>query len=305
MSDESSKLPQEVESLIQDINTGGGGGLGREAATAKLQALLASNLGRELHSLTDSLDTGKRILGQRISELNTQIEGARGDLRAGAESANEHSRALVFWTKTSVWLVAAYVLLTACLLWVSHDQFTVAQQALRAQAEPELIMEVVRTMEKGNRIVLKNEGAYPVTDISVDTDLFVFLGPPVNQKLSEMYRSAETVGSPWWEIKVLEAGEIQEKSIEEIGLEALKGQHIHKSFIESGHVRGVSPKDSPQILPVIRFKMVAHRAVDRKRYQKEVSTVVLEDSNTGKPHFVDPRTFSSSFTFLRENRADK
>lgn len=305
MPDESSKLSQEIESLIQGINTGGTEGLGREATVAKLQARLASNLGRELQNLANSLNSGKTTLGQRISDLTAQIEEARGDLRAGAESANIHSRALVFWTKTSVWLVAAYVILTACLLGASVYQTEVAKRALQAQAEPELIMEVVRTMEKGNRIVLKNEGAYPVTDISVDTDLLVFLGPPVNKKISEMYRVAKTVGSPWWEIKVLEAGEIQEKSIEEIGQEALKGQRIHESFIESGHIQGVAPKISPQIIPVIQFKMVAHRAGNRKRYHEEVATVVLEDSNTGKPHFVNPRTFSSSFTFLNDIQTHK
>lgn len=292
----SEPLSHEIEDLIRQINTGGGEGLGCEASLARLQALHASALSRDLQNLTNAIDSAKTGLGTRICEMNQQILDS-------SESANAHSRALVWWTRGIVLATVAYVVLTAGLLKVSNDQMQVAKSALQAQAEPELIMEIVKTTEEGTRLILKNEGTYPVTDLFVDADIIVLVGPPINQKVSRTHRLAETAGSPWWKIDELKGGDTQTKSLEEIGIEALGHQRFNKSAKEKGDLSGVSPGASVQIMSTIKFRMVAHRAVDRKRYRQEVFTIVLEDAKNGKPHFVDPRLLS--YPYLKEAGIDR
>lgn len=147
--------------------------------------------------------------------------------------------------------------------------------------------------KNGARIVLKNEGTYPVTDVYLDAYVIQFAGSPFNQKLSETYRLTETVGVPWWKINELRAGETKDKALGEIGQEALEGPRYFRPSIERGEVPGIPPGSNVQILPLIKFRMVAHRAVDHKRYEKEVFTVVLEEPKNGKPCFVDPRSLPS------------
>jgi hypothetical protein len=91
----------------------------------------------------------------------------------------------------------------------------------------------------------------------------------------------------------LEAGEIKYKALEEIGQNALEGARFFKPSIERGEVPGIPAGSKVQILPFIKFLMVAHRAVDHKRYEKGVYMVVLEQPNSGKPRFIDPRSLPS------------
>ena len=135
--------------------------------------------------------------------------------------------------------------------------------------------------KNGARIVLKNEGTYPVTDVYLDAYVIQFAGSPFNQKLSETYRLTETVGVPWWKINELRAGETKDKALGEIGQEALEGPRYFRPSIERDEVPGIPPGSNVQILPLIKFRMVAHRAVDHKRYEKEVFTVVLEEPKNG------------------------
>lgn len=283
MPDEPIKLSQEIESELREISTEGGNGLSREASIARLQAILATTLSRDLQSLTQEIHSSKKILGSRIETLNEQIEKTRGELQASSESVNKHSKRLVLTTFASTFVAL-------CALGVSYFHLQTAQDTLRAQAEPELIMEVVPISKKGARIVLKNEGAYPVTDVSMDAYVIQFVGSPFNQKLSEIYRLTETVGVSWWKIDELKAGEAKDKALEELGQDALEGPRFFKPSIERGEVPGIPPGSTVQILPFIKFRMVAHRAVDHKRYEKEIFTVVLEEPKSGKSRFVDPRS---------------
>lgn len=283
MSDEQIKLSQEIESELREISTGGGNGLSREGSVARLQAILSTSLSLDLQNLTNGINSFKTILGSRIETLNDQIEKTRCELQASSESANTHSKRLVLVTCASTFVAL-------CALGVSYFHLQAAQDTLRAQAEPELIMEVVPTSRNGARIVLKNEGTYPVTDVSLDAHVIQFAGSPFNLKLSETYRLTETVGMPWWKIDELKAGEANGKAIGELGQDALEGPRYFKPSIERGEVPGIPPGSKVQVLPFIKFRMVARRAVDHKRYEKEVYAVVLEEPKTGKPRFVDPRS---------------
>jgi len=176
MSDEPIKLSQEIENELRGISTGGGNGLSREASVARLQAILVTTLSRDLLNLTREIYSSQKILGNRMETLSEQMEKTRSELRVSSESANKHSRALVLVT-------GAYTFLTVCLVGVTAYQGHIARSALQAQAEPELIMEVVPTSRNGARIVLKNEGTYPVTDVSLDAYVIQFAGSPFNQKI--------------------------------------------------------------------------------------------------------------------------
>ena len=167
MPDEPIRLPQEVENVLREINTEGGAGFGREASVARLQAILATTLSRDLQNLTHEMHSFKRVLGSRIETLNDQIDSSRRELHSSSESATQHSRGLVRVT-------GFYTFLTACLVLVSGYQSCVAQNTLQAQVEPELIMEV-----DGTRLAVRNEGAYPVTDVAVDTSDIQFVGGSV------------------------------------------------------------------------------------------------------------------------------
>lgn len=303
MSDESSNLPQEEQDLIRQIETGTGGGIRREAALARLQALHASGLSRDLKNLADGLHNAKQTLGERISEMNAQMELTRQELQVNSDSANAHSRALVLWTKRSVWAIVAYVFLTAGLLGASAYQIQVAISTLQAQVEPELIMEVVRTMQEGTRLILTNDGTYSLIDLSIDTDLIGFVGSPFSQKVSHVRRIFETAGSPWWKIDKLEAGETQTKSLEELGQEALAHIPFTKSSMESGHLPGIAPGASALIMSTIKFTMVAHRPVDRRRHRQELFQFVFEEAKSGKPRFVDPRQLPNPY--LQEAGIDR
>lgn len=286
MTDEPIKLSQEIENELREISTGGGNGSSHEGSIARLQAILSTTLSRDLKNLTHGINSFKTILGSRIETLNDQIEKSRCELQASSESANTYSKRLVLTTFASTFLAL-------CALGVSYFHLQTAQDTLSAQAEPELIMEVVPRSPNGPRIVLRNDGAYPVTDVSVEADTIQFVGAPFNQKLSETYRLTETVGVPWWKIDELKAGEPKDKALEEIGQDALEGPRFFKPSIERGEVPGIPPGSTIQVLPFIKLKMVAHRAVDHKRYEKEIFTVVLEEPKTGKPRFIDPRSLPS------------
>jgi hypothetical protein len=286
MSDEPIKLSQEVENELHNISTGEGNGLSGEASSARLLAILSATVSRDLQDLTHGINSFKTILGSQIETLNDQIEKSRCELQSSSESANKHSKRLVLTTFSSTFMAL-------CALGVSYFHLQTAQDTLRAQAEPELIMEVVPASKNGARIVLKNEGTYPVTDVSLDAHVIQFVGSPFNLKLSETYRLTETVGVPWWKIDEVKAGEAKDKALGELGQDALEGPRYFKPSIERGEVPGIPPGSNVQVLPFIKFRMVAHRAVDHKRYEREIFAVVLEEPKTGKPRFVDPRSLPS------------
>jgi chaperonin cofactor prefoldin len=89
MSDEPIKLSQEIENELREISTGGMDELSREASVARLQAILATTLSRDLLDLTREIHSSKNILGNRIETLSEQIEKTRSELRVSSESANK------------------------------------------------------------------------------------------------------------------------------------------------------------------------------------------------------------------------
>jgi hypothetical protein len=90
--------------------------------------------------------------------------------------------------------------------------------------------------------------------------------------------------------KQAEPPQAKDKALGELGQNALEGPRYFKPSIERGEVPGIPPGSNVQVLPFIKFRMVARRAVDHKRYEREIFAVVLEEPKTGKPRFVDPRS---------------
>lgn len=290
MPDKPITLSQQIENVLHKINTGGGNGLNREAAIAELQALLATTIGRDLTNLTEGIHSFKANLGERIDTLNDQMGKTRSELQASSASTTKHSWRIFLVTIASTAVTLAALGLSFYQLQVTKEalqaQIQVASETLQAQVDPELIMEVNSSLEKGTQLVLTNEGTYPVTNVVIDTSDIQFVGAPFYKMLSKIERRKELVGAPWWKIDELKAGETKHKALEEVGQNALAGQRNHRPSIEKGEVPGVPP--GSQILSFIRFKVVYHRAVDHKRYEKVEHTVVFEVPKTGKLRFHDP-----------------
>lgn len=238
-------------------------------------------LSRDLQKLSTAIDSFQWDLNARISNLSTQIELARTDLEVSSDSANAHSKALVLWTRRSVWAVIGYVILTGCLLGVTAYQTQVAKSALQAQAEPQFNLEVERT-PSGYQLAITNEGAYPLVNISISRDILLQVGPPL-QQASVVYGGTGRHAAPWWHIDKLESGGEQTHSLDDLANEALEHKKMMERFKAAGSLGGIDPKAKVEFIATLRLHMKAHREVDKRQYPKELTVFVLTDANTGKP----------------------
>jgi len=190
MADEPIRFSPEMERVLRDISTQGGDGLTREASIAKLQAMLATILSRDLQNLTEGMHSLKANLGGRIDTLNDQIGKTRSELQASSESTTKHSWRLFGATIASAVVALGALGVSSYQLQVTKEalqaQIQVANETLQAQVDPELIMEVISSQEKGTQLVLTNEGTYPVTNVAVDTSDIQFVGAPFYKMLSRI-----------------------------------------------------------------------------------------------------------------------
>jgi hypothetical protein len=299
MADEVPRLDSEIEELIRQINTGGGGGLGREAAKARLEAMHVAVISSKLHSLSEALFSAQRVVGTRLGELNDQMKAMKEELNDSSVASGKHSRALVFWTKWSFAAISVYVLLTGGLFWVSYRQSEFAEKSLQAQAEPEFGIYLNSPPGESEQLVFTNDGKYPLVDIAIDTEIQLFLGPPWNEKVVELGgRMYEQQGRSWWTIDRVGAGERRSQLLGDVGKQALALKNIMDTAKSRGELKGIASAERVGWIPVIRFRILAHREVDHKSYRVELLTVVLEDAKTGKPTVI--RADSSLFPFLKQ-----
>jgi hypothetical protein len=98
--------PEEKDALIRTIaDPGAGGTHGREAAKAKLEAALATEV-------TAVIEHAQTVLGTRLTELATEIASTREAMNTSSGEITALTSALVRWTKVSVGVIAVYTLLT-------------------------------------------------------------------------------------------------------------------------------------------------------------------------------------------------
>jgi hypothetical protein len=103
MSESHSNPEAEINELIHQLNTGGGGGLGREAAKARLEALHVAKLSQQFHNLSDSISGIQNVIGKRLEDLSTRIDDGRKELEQASKASTLQSEALILWTRRSVW----------------------------------------------------------------------------------------------------------------------------------------------------------------------------------------------------------
>ena len=274
-----------VEQLIREIREGAGGGHQREANKASLEVIHIAKVSGALKELTDAIFSAQRIIGERITELNVQIDETRKGLHESSKAASEHSHALVNWTKKSVRITFAYVVLTAGLLGVATCQSVIAQRALQAQVEPQVSLEIEGLGGPSQLLSVSNEGAFPVVEISIYYDTLLFWGPPWHQDTRGIYRLPQSRSPGWWHIEKLGPGEVQTHSMDDPTREALdfaKQMNSHKS---AGKLPDVptSAIFSPQLLHHMKF----YREADRKVFRKELAVFVVRNDE-GKPYILPP-----------------
>ena len=153
MSEQHPEPDDEINELIRQINTGGGGGLGREASKARLEALHVAKLSEQLRNLSDSILGVQKVIGQRLEDLGIRIDEGRKELEQTSKSSTLQSESLILWTKRSVWALVVYVILTGGLLVTGWQQLVAAQRSFQAQVQPEVSL----VIENGN-LVLTNTG---------------------------------------------------------------------------------------------------------------------------------------------------
>lgn len=275
-----------IDHLIREIRGGSGGDREREANKACLDEIHITKVSGVLIGLAEAIFDAQQKIGERITELNGQIDDTRKGLVESSKAASEHSRALVRWTKTSVWTTVAYVVLTAGLLYVAYNQTQIAQLSLQVQAEPQVSLEIEGLL--GNpQLSVSNNGAYPVVDISIYYDVVLFWGPPWHQDARGITRLPGSRSPGWWHIEKLGPGEVQTHSMEDPAREALD----HTKQTERNWSRGALP-DIPSsakisFVPQLLHHMKFYREADRRAFQKELAVfVVLDDA--GKPFILPP-----------------
>ena len=280
MADTQPDQDPQIEPIIKDIGSWSGGDGEREALKARLDEIHIAKVSGALKTLADAILGAQRIIGERITELNIRIDETRKELNATSEAASEHSRALVNWTKKSVWTTVASTVITAGLLCVAAYQTRIAQLSFQAQAEPQVNIEIEGLGERF-QLAVRNDGAFPVVDISIDYDTLLFWGPPWHQDTRGMDNL------PLWNIAKLGPGEVQTHSIEASAREALDYTKQMESNKLAGRFPDIPASADVIFSPQLRHRMKFYREADRKAFQKELAVFVVRDV-TGKPSILLP-----------------
>jgi hypothetical protein len=163
--------------------------------------------------------------------------------------------------------------ITGWYAWLTHG-------LLQVQVEPDIEFEIGHFPQP--QVFIRNEGKYPILDISMEANNYAFLGPPRNQLMSEMkiYPSA-TPGPPWWHLEILGEQEVQAHSFEDVA-ENVIGQIQQLRAVQArGALLGISPNEKIQFVPAIIFRMKYHRKVDQKVFRKEKAVILLMDTTSG------------------------
>jgi len=100
--------PARRAQLLTEIRDSAGGGAGRDAAKAEIDADMSIELGQQLATLTQGILDTKRILGERVQEMTGELVETRKQMAASSVAASKHQRALVVWTAVLSFATIAY-----------------------------------------------------------------------------------------------------------------------------------------------------------------------------------------------------
>ena len=102
--------PARRAKLLQEIRDSAGGGAGRDAAKAEIDAEMSIELGQQLAILTQGLHDTKRILGERVQEMTGELVETRKQMAASSVAAVTRRRRTTHAARLATgWPVAAMV----------------------------------------------------------------------------------------------------------------------------------------------------------------------------------------------------
>ncbi len=111
---------QRIEDLLNGVQ-----GLAAMAAKDEVQSIMALvarctlEIGDALTKLSGDIQQAEGILGRRLSELSDQLQQTRSEMATAAEAAENHTAALVKWTRVLAFLTGVYAVLTGGMLIVA------------------------------------------------------------------------------------------------------------------------------------------------------------------------------------------
>jgi len=257
-------IPDDLDGLMDTLKKSGPEGY-PEALKAKIAAALAKQFVSVLDSLRQSIDSFQKDIGKR------------------SEAANKHSRALVSATVVLAIATVVLVIATGFMASVGYFQLRAAQQETQSHIEPEMSLEIVN--DDGGKAIISNDGVSPLVKVLVESDTAIFLGPPFNRISSRLTTGRRIPGKEggWWQIKELEPGEVQARSIQDVTDNAFRLRKMLAEAKASGQMGGISPKAKVDLRILLRFRMTVHRQVDNRQFNIERLLELSADSHTGKP----------------------
>jgi ElaB/YqjD/DUF883 family membrane-anchored ribosome-binding protein len=297
------ELPDSKEELIQLLKYKDAHGFG-EAPRAKLDSMLVDDLAKHLSQLSQEIFNAKKSVGDKLDKLNEQLEKSREELHQSSEAAVRQTNALVGWTK---WLVVATIgvaALTGGLVIVSYQQFKSSDQALQAQVQPEVGVEVNET-DNGGEIILRNYGAYPVVNLSVNDESTTFLWPTSHKSpIVSITRFRTKTPGPqdkaWWHLARLSPGEMQKHSVKDVVENHFQERKLKEAAKAHGQIPGITAREKSSLYTLIHFRVTFQREVDRRTYKMTKSVVMMLDIQSGQPTLRDTKMMEYLIPNLRE-----
>lgn len=245
-------------------------------------ALIVTQSNVAERGVTDSsqaIQSLERLVDHQLTNLNAEIKTACRNFEKSSRSSNT----LLRWTGASTVASACMVLLTAGTLYVSNRQVDLAMQALRVQVVPEITFQV-NFWPGANTVVIRNAGAYPVFDLGVDYNLEIYFGEPFYRRVMGSSQGGLKDLS-WSHLDKLEPGESQEYSLSDIAHEAEREEKLALELKSHGNIPGVPKHAQPEVVSIIKLKLVVHREIDRKRFQYVAMGKCIHEVGTGRLTF--------------------
>lgn len=208
---------------------------------------------------------------------------------------------IVRWWKTNNAVLTLVSVLTlvvlvvqAVILWrqvdimsrqtaISADQARLMQDTLKSQVEPEVDFWFDKKPGVGaGELVIRNNGAFRILDVSVDQAFGGYFRPPYNKpSLVEWRDLPPKVRTPW------PLGNLAPGADRKVSINKEAQQAVQDLTYLPGRSESASPEGGNYVF--LCFRLSYHREFDRKLFRKGVSVVVREQD--GRPHLWELSTF--------------
>lgn len=182
---------------------------------------------------------------------------------------------------------------TVALVIVTWAYVRITHKLVRLQIEPSVECGFESSANGRTRVVLKNAGAEPVVNVKVDTRFYFFLDPNRPPIFSHT-----NIGIPpghdeavWWKIPRLSPGELQSRDATEEINRYFHNQAAAEAQSLVTSVEGAKPIRT-DFRSLVVFDVAYQREVDHRLYQISRSGFIFKERDSGKPLFLDIRTFS-------------